>query len=116
MSELQNRGRISVRTLEHPTVCKPYRFTLLSLTTALANADNYVEPYRGGVPRVRNQRNAVGNGRGVAKSAAAEMLLHIVRDSPGAIPPLRFVAEVLYSIILDHEVRSPPTHYSNHDA
>ena len=98
-----------MNALENPTVCKLRGLTLPSLTTALVNADNSIDPDHGGVPHGKNQQNAVGGSGGDRKYIAystAKFLLSTVRDSADAFPPLKSVAGGLCSILENYEVRA----------
>lgn len=109
----QNPAPVSERTagtsthvLENPTVRRPRMFTFLSLTIALADADNSTTPIRD-----RNSQNAIGGSREDEKptvSDTAKLLLCSVRDSATAFSPLKSIAGGLCTILEMYEVRFTP--------
>lgn len=63
---------MSTQSLENPTVYRPRMFILLSLTIALADADDPIDSDRGEVHRGKNQQSARGGSREGLKSASSE--------------------------------------------
>ena len=100
---------MSIHALENPTVRKPLRFTLLSLTITLADAGTSTDPGRGEVRGGKNSQKAVGGSKQDWKtvSATAKMLLYTVRDTADAFGPLKSIAGGLCAILENYEVWFP---------
>lgn len=100
---------MSTHALENPTVRKPLRFTLLSLTITLADVNSSTDPDRGEVRGGKNPQKAVGGSKQDWKtvSAAAKMLLYAARDTADAFPPLKSVTGGLCAILENYEVWFP---------
>ena len=95
--------------MANPTVRKPLRFTLLSLTITLADADTSADPGRGEVRGGKNPQKAVGGSKQDWKTvfATAKMLLYAARDTADAFPPLKSVTGGLCAILENYEVGFP---------
>ena len=85
-----------------------FRFTLMSLTVSLEDADDPVNPDHTQVLHNRTGKNAAGENRldqwKSTLSAAAKLLLRTVRDSADACPPLKSATGGICFILENYEV------------